>query len=43
MSFGVMGGPMQAQGHIQMVVRSHLWKQNPQEPLMHRDGELRAD
>ena len=33
MSFGVMGGPMQAQGHIQMVVRSHLWKQNPQEAI----------
>ena len=33
MSFGVMGGPMQAQGHIQMVVRSHLWQQNPQEAI----------
>ena len=33
MSFGVMGGPMQAQGHIQMVVRSHLWKQSPQEAI----------
>lgn len=30
MSFGVMGGPMQAQGHVQMVVRTHLFKQNPQ-------------
>ena len=28
-----MGGPMQAQGHVQMVVRSHLWQQNPQEAI----------
>lgn len=30
MSFGVMGGPMQAQGHMQMVLRTHLYGQNPQ-------------
>jgi gamma-glutamyltranspeptidase/glutathione hydrolase len=30
MSFGVMGGPMQAQGHVQMVVRTQLNGQNPQ-------------
>lgn len=30
MSFGVMGGPMQAQGHTQMVVRTALFGQNPQ-------------
>jgi len=30
MSFGVMGGPMQAQGHLQMVVRTQLYGQNPQ-------------
>ena len=30
MSFGVMGGPMQAQGHVQMVLRSELWGQDPQ-------------
>jgi gamma-glutamyltranspeptidase/glutathione hydrolase len=30
MSFGVMGGPMQAQGHLQMVVRTQLFGQNPQ-------------
>ncbi len=30
MSFGVMGGPMQAQGHVQMVVRTVLHGQNPQ-------------
>jgi len=30
MSFGVMGGPIQAQGHLQMVLRTRLWGQNPQ-------------
>ncbi len=30
MSFGVMGGPMQAQGHLQMVLRTQLWEQDPQ-------------
>jgi gamma-glutamyltranspeptidase/glutathione hydrolase len=30
MSFGVMGGPMQAQGHIQMTLRTQLWDQDPQ-------------
>jgi len=30
MSFGVMGGPMQAQGHMQMVLRTALWGQDPQ-------------
>ena len=30
MSFGVMGGPMQAQGHIQMLLRTELWDQDPQ-------------
>ncbi len=30
MSFGVMGGPMQAQGHVQMVLRTQIWKQDPQ-------------
>lgn len=30
MSFGVMGGPMQAQGHLQMVLRTQLWGQDPQ-------------
>lgn len=29
-SFGVMGGPMQAQGHVQMTVRMLLNGQNPQ-------------
>ena len=30
MSFGVMGGPMQAQGHLQMMLRTMLWGQDPQ-------------
>ncbi len=30
MSFGVMGGHMQAQGHLQMMVRLFVHKQNPQ-------------
>lgn len=30
MSFGVMGGPMQAQGHVQMVLRTQVFGQNPQ-------------
>lgn len=30
MSFGVMGGHMQAQGHVQMMVRIFLHGQNPQ-------------
>ncbi|MEM8553608.1 MAG: gamma-glutamyltransferase family protein [Pseudomonadota bacterium] len=30
MAFGVMGGPMQPQGHVQMVLRTGLWGQNVQ-------------
>ncbi|HSG90711.1 MAG TPA: gamma-glutamyltransferase family protein [Pseudomonadales bacterium] len=30
LSFGVMGGHMQHQGHLQMLVRCVLWGQNPQ-------------
>jgi gamma-glutamyltranspeptidase/glutathione hydrolase len=30
MSFGVMGGPMQAQGHLQMALRTQLWGQSVQ-------------
>jgi gamma-glutamyltranspeptidase/glutathione hydrolase len=30
MAFGLMGGPIQAQGHLQMMLRSQLWGQDPQ-------------
>jgi gamma-glutamyltranspeptidase/glutathione hydrolase len=30
MAFGVMGGPMQAQGHVQMALRVLAYAQNPQ-------------
>jgi gamma-glutamyltranspeptidase/glutathione hydrolase len=30
MAFGLMGGAMQAQGHVQMVIRTMLWNQDPQ-------------
>lgn len=30
MSYGVMGGPMQAQGHLQMLLRTQLWDQDVQ-------------
>ncbi|MEM6577590.1 MAG: gamma-glutamyltransferase family protein [Pseudomonadota bacterium] len=33
MSFGVMGGPMQAQGHVQMVLRTQLFGQDPQQAV----------
>lgn len=29
-SFGLMGGPMQPQGHLQLVLRLVGWRQNPQ-------------
>lgn len=30
MAFGLMGGPMQAQGHLQIMLRTQLWGQDPQ-------------
>lgn len=29
-AFCLMGGPMQAQGHLQLFLRTQLWKQDPQ-------------
>ncbi|WP_340118224.1 gamma-glutamyltransferase family protein [Pelagibius sp. 7325] len=33
MSFGVMGGPIQAQGHVAMVLRTQLWGQDVQSAI----------
>lgn len=30
MAFGLMGGAMQAQGHVQMILRNLAWQQDPQ-------------
>ena len=30
MAFGMMGGPIQAQGHMQLLLRTQLWDQDPQ-------------
>jgi gamma-glutamyltranspeptidase/glutathione hydrolase len=30
MAFGVMGGAMQAQGHLQIALRTQVWEQDPQ-------------
>jgi gamma-glutamyltranspeptidase/glutathione hydrolase len=30
MAFGLMGGSMQAQGHLQMMLRTQVWGQDPQ-------------
>ena len=40
MSFGVMGGPMQAQGHIQLILRTELWGQDPKQRLTRLAGGL---
>lgn len=43
LSFGVMGGHMQAQGHVQMVVRVHDHGQNPQAASDAPRWQLRQD
>ncbi len=43
MSFGVMGGEMQAQGHAQMVIRLVDYEQNPQTASDARRWFLHAD
>lgn len=46
MSFGVMGGHMQAQGHLQMMIRTFVHQQNPQAAsdaprwYLHEDGHV---
>jgi gamma-glutamyltranspeptidase/glutathione hydrolase len=43
MSFGVMGGPMQPQGHVQMAVRILLHGQNPQQAADAPRWQVMAD
>jgi gamma-glutamyltranspeptidase / glutathione hydrolase len=43
MSFGVMGGDMQAQGHLQIVVRTVDYRQNPQAAADAPRWKLTAD
>jgi gamma-glutamyltranspeptidase/glutathione hydrolase len=43
MTFGVMGGHMQPQGHVQMVLRTRLWGQNPQAALDAPRWRVEAD
>ena len=38
LAYGVMGGHMQAQGHVQMLIRVFGFGQNPQPHLMPHDG-----
>ena len=43
MSFGVMGGHMQHQGHVQMMLRTVLWGQNAQAAIDAPRWHVRED
>src|SRR3546814_8329106 len=42
MAFGLMGGPIQAQGHLQLALRILGYGQNPQERSEEHTSELQS-